>query len=96
MDQLNSYRSQIDYIDSRILFFLKERMILAERIAKKKKITNKQILDQDRENEIIKSLLHQNKNDRVDKIKLDEIFIKRVWDLIMDYSKVIQQNNLRL
>ena len=93
MTDLRSYRSQIDYIDSRILFFLKERMILAKRIASKKKITNKQILDQDRENQIIKSLLDQNKNDRIDKIKLDEIFIKRVWDLIMDYSKVIQQSN---
>ena len=94
MTDLRSYRSQIDYIDSRILFFLKERMILAERIASKKKISNKQILDQDRENQIIKSLLDQNKNDRIDKIKLDEIFIKRIWNLIMDYSKVLQQSNL--
>ncbi len=94
MSDLKSYRSQIDYIDSRILFFLKERMILAERIASKKKITNKEILDQDRENQIIKSLLEQNKNDRIDKIKLDDVFIKRVWNLIMDYSKVIQQSNL--
>ena len=38
MSDLKSYRSQIDYIDSRILFFLKERMILAERIASKKKL----------------------------------------------------------
>ena len=94
MDQLKSYRSQIDYIDSRILFFLKERMILSKRISVKKKISNKKILDQDRENEIMKCLLEQNQNDKVDKFKLDEIFIKRIWNLIMDYSKVLQQANL--
>ena len=94
MDQLKSYRSQIDYIDSRILFFLKERMILSKRIAVKKKISNKKILDQDRENEIMKCLLEQNENDRVGKFKLDEIFIKRIWNLIMDYSKVLQNTNL--
>ena len=94
MEQLKSYRSQIDYIDSRILFFLKERMILSKRIAVKKKISNKKILDQDRENEIMKCLLKQNENDKVGKFKLDEIFIKRIWNLIMDYSKVLQQSNL--
>ena len=94
MDELESYRSQIDYIDSRILFFLKERMILSKRIAVKKKISNKKILDQDRENEIMKCLLEQNENDKVGKFKLDEIFIKRIWNLIMDYSKVLQQSNL--
>ena len=94
MEQLKSYRSQIDYIDSRILFFLKERMILSKRIAVKKKISNKKILDQDRENEIMKCLLEQNQNDKVDKFKLDEIFIKRIWNLILDYSKVVQQTNL--
>ena len=94
MNQLKSYRSQIDYIDSRILFFLKERMILSKRIAVKKKISNKKILDQDRENEIMKCLLEQNENDKVGKFKLDEIFIKRIWNLIMDYSKVLQQSNL--
>ena len=94
MEQLKSYRSQIDYIDSRILFFLKERMILSKRIAVKKKISNKKILDQDRENEIMKCLLEQNENDKVGKFKLDEIFIKRIWNLIMDYSKVLQQTNL--
>ena len=94
MEQLKSYRSQIDYIDSRILFFLKERMILSKRIAVKKKISNKKILDQDRENEIMKCLLEQNENDKVGKFKLDEIFIKRIWNLIMDYSKVLQQSNL--
>lgn len=94
MNQLKSYRSQIDYIDSRILFFLKERMILSKRISVKKKISNKKILDQDRENEIMKCLLEQNENDKVGKFKLDEIFIKRIWNLIMDYSKVLQQTNL--
>ena len=94
MELLKSYRSQFDYIDSRILFFLKERMILSKRIAVKKKISNKKILDQDRENEIMKCLLEQNENDRVGKFKLDEIFIKRIWNLIMDYSKVLQQSNL--
>ena len=94
MNQLKSYRSQIDYIDSRILFFLKERMILSKRISVKKKISNKKILDQDRENEIMKCLLEQNENNKVGKFKLDEIFIKRIWNLIMDYSKVLQQSNL--
>ena len=94
MESVTSYRTQIDYIDSRILFFLKERMILSKRIAVKKKFEKKQVLDQDRENHIIQSLLLQNKNDKSDKFKLDEIFIKKIWNLIMDYSKLIQKTNL--
>tara|TARA_B100001057_G_scaffold500722_1_gene617380 strand:- start:353 stop:640 length:288 start_codon:yes stop_codon:yes gene_type:complete len=94
MESITSYRTQIDYIDSRILFFLKERMILSKRIAVKKKFEKKQVLDQDRENHIIQSLLLQNKNDKSDKFKLDEIFIKKIWNLIMDYSKLIQKTNL--
>ena len=69
-------------------------MILSKRIAVKKKISIKKILDQDRENEIMKCLLEQNEKDKVGKFKLDEIFIKRIWNLIMDYSKVLQQSNL--
>tara|TARA_B100001063_G_scaffold247268_1_gene291939 strand:- start:4229 stop:4516 length:288 start_codon:yes stop_codon:yes gene_type:complete len=94
MESITSYRTQIDYIDSRILFFLKERMILSKRIAIKKKFEKKKVLDQDRENHIIQSLLLQNKNDTSDKFKLDKLFIKKIWNLIMDYSKLIQKTNL--
>ena len=46
---LKSYRSQIDFIDNKILFYLRERMILSKKIGKTKSLLCEEIYKRERE-----------------------------------------------
>tara|TARA_B110000908_G_C10259569_1_gene458161 strand:- start:3728 stop:3943 length:216 start_codon:yes stop_codon:yes gene_type:complete len=57
---MESYRRQIDFIDNKILFYLRERIILSEKICKLKKEMNHTIYNENREKEIINKLIIEN------------------------------------
>ena len=57
---MESYRRQIDFIDNKILFYLRERIILSEKIGKLKKEMNHTIYNENREKEIINKLIIEN------------------------------------
>jgi|UniRef100_A0A6C0C0V7 chorismate mutase len=93
--QINSYREQIDYIDAQILFYLRERIILSNKIGEIKRINKINILDENREKEIINKIIEQNNNMKNKSItnpfKMDDRYIHLLWNTILDMSKSVQK-----
>ena len=79
---IDNLRLGIDIIDNKIAQLLEEREELVKKIGKEKKLTHKNILCKDREDQIIKRL---QKN-----TKLDKLLVKKLRLIIMDHSKIIQ------
>jgi chorismate mutase/prephenate dehydratase len=75
-------REEIDKIDTKILSLFKERFDLSIGVGKYKLIKGLAIEDKRREEEII--------NSRVSSSKLDEDFVKSLFELIFNESKKIQ------
>ena len=92
---MESYRRQIDYIDNKILFYLRERIILSEKIGKLKKEMNHTIYNENREKEIINNLIIENNKMKEKSIanpfKIEDRFIKVIWETIFNHSKYIQE-----
>lgn len=79
---IEKLRLNIDIIDAKIIKLLEDREKLVKIIGKEKKLNNRNILCQSREEEIIKRLQENT--------QLDNLLIKKLWLLIMDHSKLIQ------
>ena len=90
---MESYRRQIDYIDNKILFYLRERIILSEKIGKLKKEMNHTIYNENREKEIINKLIIENNKiqENTNPFKIEDRFIKVIWETIFNHSKYIQE-----
>ena len=90
---MESYRRQIDYVDNKILFYLRERIILSEKIGKLKKELNHTIYNENREKEIINNLIIDNNKiqENTNPFKIEDRFIKAIWETIFNHSKYIQE-----
>ena len=88
MSDLDNLRYEINNIDSEILYLLKKRMDISVKVGKFKKENNITILDNTRENKVYQKLF--NLNEQGGK-KLEEEFIKNIWEIIMNYSKKLQK-----
>ena len=93
--QINSYRKQIDYIDAQLLYYLRERIILSNKIGEIKRINKINILDENREKDLINKIIEQNENMKNKSItnpfKIDDRYIHLIWKTIIDMSKSVQE-----
>ena len=94
-DDLVIFREEINKIDNKILDLIVKRMEVSIKVGKYKKKHNINVINTNRENEVINRIINQNyskiildmnNNEKV----LDEYFIKNLWNYLMDYSKKLQ------
>jgi monofunctional chorismate mutase len=83
MTNLEQYRKQIDQIDEKILDLLEKRLQVAEQIASHKRVNKINIVNPDRE----KQILDQWQSNRQ---KLSRTFISKIVSLILAESKKYQ------
>lgn len=85
MQNLKPLREKIEKIDAEIIKKLAERQKISKAIGELKKQVGKNIVDEVRENELLS--YYENLSLKLD---LDPEFTRRLFKLIMDYSKKIQ------
>lgn len=83
---LRASRDEIDRIDVEIVELLKKRFKKAEQIGEKKRVSAMDIEDRERDMEVLKNYKRASQN------RLDEEFIEKLVDLILMYSKEVQQS----
>lgn len=83
---LDRYRAQLDNVDNEIIYLIKRRFQVTQKIAKYKKENNMEIYQPDREQEIFNILCS-----KAITMKLDENFIQDLFGLIIDESKKQQE-----
>lgn len=81
---LNKIREQIDEVDTRIVALFEQRMELASQVAEYKRSVGKPILDKERENQKIQSLMKIASNE------FNQIGIKELFTQIMSISRLYQ------
>jgi monofunctional chorismate mutase len=86
-EEIKSLRAEIDRLDQEILKFLKQRIRITEKIGKIKKTNSSDILDKQRESEILSTLLEAGEN-----LKIEDDFIISLWRQIIDYSHKVQKD----
>jgi len=84
-DQLEKLRTDIDTIDRELLRLIKKRLNLTGEIGRIKKENNMDIIDSSREEALLEALTKQ-----CEEMKLDKVFIKNVWRLILNASYLTQ------
>ena len=87
-NELDNLRVKINSIDNELIKLLNERMNISIEIGKYKKSKNMKVFDKEREESLVNKLIEIN-NKTIDK-KIDEEFIKDLWDKIMNFSKNLQ------
>jgi chorismate mutase len=85
--EIKNLRYEIDKLDLRMLKLLKQRIHVAEKIGKIKKSTSSDILDTQRESEIISNLLRTGEN-----LHIRDDFIVSLWRQIIEYSYKVQDD----
>ena len=86
-EEIKSLRTDIDRLDQEILKLLKQRIRITEKIGKIKKTNSSDILDKQRESEILSTLLTAGEN-----LKIEDDFIISLWRQIIDYSHKVQND----
>lgn len=86
--EIESIRKEIDGIDDEIISLLSKRKHLIKKIAEIKKQSGNPILDQGREQQVMKRLKKLSKEKG-----LDENFIDSIYEIILKNSKEEQKNN---
>ena len=86
-ENLSNLRKEINEIDEELIKIIKKRMDVSVKIGKFKKENNIEVLNTNREKEVIANIM--NFNDKIN-ANLEEEFIKELWILLMNYSKKIQ------
>tara|TARA_B110000908_G_C10263041_1_gene460836 strand:- start:2517 stop:2768 length:252 start_codon:yes stop_codon:yes gene_type:complete len=81
MNTINKLRFEIDIIDDEILKLLERRVEIVKKLGDIKTINKYEILCSSRDNNIINRLIQKS--------SLDNIFIKRIWNIIIDFSKLV-------
>lgn len=84
MAELMKYRSEIDLIDKELVDLLEERFELAQQIGQYKKERNMNILNKDRENQVIEKNLKLVENSNY------KTYITEILKTIMEESKKLQ------
>ena len=87
-DTLENYRNEINKIDKLLVDIIKQRMKLSLKIGKYKKDNNMEILNSNREKEVVNKINEYNKKET--EIILEDEFIKDLWTTLMNYSKRLQ------
>ena len=88
MSELDIYRDKINSIDNELVRLLNERMNLSIEIGNYKKSKNMKVFDKEREEFLLNRLI--NLNGEIKNNKIDEEFIRKLWDEIMNFSKSLQ------
>ncbi|MBI2032618.1 MAG: chorismate mutase [Candidatus Levybacteria bacterium] len=83
---LELFRRQIDAADENLLNALAKRMKMVEKIGRFKKERGMTFRDNKRWEELIKSRVNT-----ANELKLQEEFIKKLYDLIHEYSLMIER-----
>ena len=86
-EEIKRLRADIDRFDQEILKLLKQRIRITEKIGKIKKTNSSDILDKQRESEILSKLLAAGEN-----LKIEDDFIISLWRQIIDYSHKVQND----
>lgn len=87
-DKLGSWRRRIDTLDDQLLHILAERIDTVRKIGKFKKTHKIKPLDEKRWQEVLGSKLSKAKV-----LSLSRDFIKKLYDLIHEYSLEIERNS---
>ncbi len=90
-DKLLKLRENISLLDKKLLYILSKRRNLSLYVAKIKKFFKKPIIDKVRERDLLKFLIAEGK-----KLNLDHLYIMRLFRIIMDDSRNIQEKFLNL
>jgi chorismate mutase len=85
--EIKSVRKEIDSIDDEIISLLSKRKGMSQKIAEIKKQSDKPILDQSREQQVMKRLKKLSKEKG-----LDENFIISLYNIILKNSRDEQKN----
>ena len=85
---LDTFRTEINDIDEELISLLIKRMKISIKVGEYKKQNKLEILNSNRENEVIERLNLVAKKDK--ELILDDELIKNLWKIIMDYSKKLQ------
>lgn len=84
--EIQILRNEIDKLDQEILEVIEKRIRVTEKIGQIKKTHNSEILDKERESEILSGLIATGKE-----FGIDEKFIISLWRQIIDYSYKVQK-----
>lgn len=87
MEDLEDWREKIDALDFKILKTISERFFIVEQIGKIKAENGKQIEDNGRENQVVETR-QQAFSELFEK---DDEFVEKLFKLLMDKSKKIQE-----
>tara|TARA_B100000900_G_C20220804_1_gene569719 strand:- start:209 stop:481 length:273 start_codon:yes stop_codon:yes gene_type:complete len=85
---LDTFRTEINNIDEELISLLIKRMKISIKVGEYKKQNKLEILNSNRENEVIERLNLVAKKDK--ELILDDGLITNLWKIIMDYSKKLQ------
>lgn len=84
-EELDRLRKEVDELDRKLIEIIKERLIISREIGNCKKKNGLKIRDRKREKEIIE--------DRLEKSSLDACFVKKLFKLIINESRRVQDNH---
>lgn len=87
-DKLEDWRKQIDALDSELLHVLAKRIDIVREIGKYKKAQGIPPLDQKRWRAVLESQIS-----KAELLNLSKDFIKKLYNLIHEYSLEIEANN---
>jgi len=87
-EEIINLRTDIDKLDQEILKILKQRIGVTEKIGKIKRTYRSDILDKQRESEILSNLLTAGRE-----YGIDDSFITSLWRQIIDYSYKVQEES---
>ena len=87
-DELDKWRKQIDELDEKVLNLLVKRSKIVKKIGQFKKRQNISPLDKNRWNKVLTSMLSKG-----NELGLSKDFVKKLYDLIHEYSIKIQKES---
>jgi chorismate mutase-like protein len=88
LDELETYRSQIDVLDRRLLDLLNERTAIVEKIGRVKQERKLSVYEPKREDQVYANILTHNRG------PLAADAVKRIFERIIDEMRTVQRNNM--
>jgi chorismate mutase len=89
IDEIESYRSQIDTLDRRLLDLLNERTSIVERIGRVKRERKLAVYEPKREDQVYANILTHNRG------PLPSDAVRRIFERIIDEMRTVQRNNMQ-
>lgn len=86
MDELEDWRKQIDRLDEKLLMLLAKRIEIVKKIGQLKKKKNISVLDKNRWQTLLTSVLSKS-----EELRISKDFTKKLFSLIHKYSVKIQK-----